>query len=151
MALPSSGTPSLVQAFGVLMSQAAQIKDGAQNTIAVLAAGPVNTGQIFSILDQLRGVLGSLNQYKNMAGLNVYVTAEVPGYAGTATDDIAVLVNAVQGSIDWVVANFPKDNTNTWILAYQLSADGSRVQRTFTTPQTAGLRTQLQNIVNAIA
>lgn len=150
MPIPSASTPSLTQAFGVLMSQTAQIKDGAANTITVLAAGPVNTGQVFNILDQLRGVLGSLNQYKNMAGLNAYMAAEVPGYAGTATDDIAALITAIQGAIDWVVTNFPKDSTNQWILAYGLAADGSRTQRNFSAAQTAGLRVQLQNIVNAI-
>jgi hypothetical protein len=149
MALPPALTQnSLAYALGVVQNYAAQAKDRATSAVAVMAASSVNTGFVFSLLDALNGLIANLNAVKATAGLDSYATAQVPGYASTMSSDITATVNAAQACIDWVVANFPV--SAPWLLALQLNADGSRTPRLFTSVQTAGLRTALQNLLATI-
>lgn len=151
MTLPPALTQnSLSYALNVVQNYAAQAKDRATSAVAVMAAGPVNTVFIFSLLDALAGLIANLNLVKNTAGLDAYATGQVQGYAGTMSSDIAATISAAQACIDWVTANFPKDSTNTWLLAQQLGGDGTRTYRAFTSAQTAGLRTALNNLLATI-
>lgn len=152
MALPPALTQnSLTYALGVVQNCAAQIKEHATSAIAVMAANPVDTNFVFNLLDQLNGVIANLNAVKNTVGLNAHATANVPGYAATMTTDITATVAAAQACIDWVVANFPRDTVaTTWLLGFQLNADGSRTARFFTSAQTAGFRTALTTLLLTI-
>lgn len=150
MALPSSTTPYLGQALIQMLGQAAGTKQQASDALATLA-GPVDTNWIFNALDVMRGAIANFNRFKAVGGLDSYATAQVPGYAGTMSADINTTIAAIQACIDWIVANFPKDSTNTWILAEQLVADGTRTPRSFTSVQTAGLQTRLQTLIATIA
>lgn len=151
MALPPALTQnSLAYALNVVQNYAAQAKDRATSANAVMAAGPVDTLFVFSLLDQLNGLIANLNAVKNTVGLNSYATTNVPGYAGTMTADITATVNAAQACIDWVTANFPKDSTAVFILCFQLNADGTRAPRSFSSAQTAGFRTALQSLLATI-
>lgn len=151
MTLPPSLTKnSLVYALNVTQNCAAQAKDRATSAVAVMGAGPVDANFVFSLLDGLAGLIANLNSVKNTAGLDAYATAQVPGYAGTISSDITATVNAAQACIDWVVANFPKDSTATFLLAQSLNADGTRTMRGFTSAQTAGFRTALNTLLATI-
>lgn len=145
MAFPSSTNNA---SLGVVLSQLQSTVDGikqkASTAVTVLAANNVNTAYVFSTLDQLSGVIGNLNTYKNVAGLNAYATANIPGYAGTLTTDIASVTSACQACIDWVVAN------TSGVVWYTLNADGTRAMATFTPTQTAGFRTALNTLVATI-
>lgn len=147
---PSLTSKSLAYALSVVQNYAAQAKDRGTNAVAVMAAGPVDTTFVFNLLDALNGLIAQLNTVKNTAGLDAYAAAQVPGYAGTMSNDITATVNAAQACIDWVVANFPKDSTATFLLAQSLNADGSRAMRSFTSVQTLGFRTALNNLLATI-
>lgn len=152
MAFPSAtNNATLGAVLAQVQAYAAGIKSSASAAVAVLAANSVNTAYVFLMLDQLSGVIGNLNTYKNVVGLNAYATANIPGYAGTLTTDIAAIITAAQACIDWIVANFPKDGTNTYILAYILNANGTRTMASFTSVQTAGLRTALNTLIATIS
>jgi hypothetical protein len=151
MTLPPSLTKnSLVYALNLTQNYAAQAKERATSAVATMAAGPVDTTFVFSLLDGLAGLIANLNSVKNTAGLDAYATAQVPGYAGTMSSDITATINAAQACIDWVVANFPKDSTASFLLAQSLNADGSRTMRSFSAAQTAGFRTALNNLLATI-
>lgn len=149
MSLPSSTTPYLGQALIQVLGQSAGIKAQATSALADLA-NPVNTSWIFNLIDVSTAAIFNFNRFKTVTGLDAYATAQVPGYAGTMTTDITATIAAVQACLDWIVANFPKDSTNTWILAQQLNADGTRSPRTFSSAQTAGLQTRLQTLIATI-
>lgn len=147
--------PALIQnslpfALATVQNYAAQAKERATAAVATMAAGSVDTAFVFNLLDALSGLIVNLNSVKALAGLDGYATGNVPGYSGTMTTDITATVNAAQSSIDWVVANFPKDNTATWLLAFGLSASGARTMRSFTSAQTAGFRTALNSLIATI-
>jgi hypothetical protein len=148
--LPVSTTPWLSQALTQVMGQAAGIKQQAIDGLALLQAGPVDSVWVFNAADVMRNTISNFNRFSGVTGLNAYATAQVPGYAGTMTADIAATVAATQSCLDWIVANFPKDTTATFVLAYILNADGTRTPRTFTTVQTAGLQTRLQALIATI-
>lgn len=152
MAFPSSALPAN-QAMASVLNQlqifAAGIKQQAASASATAAANSVNTAFIFSMLDQLSGVIATLNTYKSVAGLNAYATANIPGYAGTLTTDITAVINAAQACITWVSTNFPKD-AGGFIQAYTLNADGTRTMASFSTAQTVGLQTALNALVATI-
>lgn len=151
MTLPAALTQeSLPFALATVQNYAAQARERATGAVTTMAAGSVDTGFIFSLLDALSGLIVNLNSVKTLVGLDSYATGNVPGYSGTMTADIAATVNAAQASIDWVVANFPKDNTATWLLAFSLGANGSRTMRSFTSAQTAGFRTTLNSLIATI-
>jgi hypothetical protein len=147
---PALTSKSLAYALNTVQNYAAQAKDRATSAVATMAAGNVDTTFVFSLLDGLNGLIANLNAVKNTAGLDAYAAVQVPGYAGTMSSDITATVSAAQACIDWVVANFPKDNTATFLLAQSLNADGSRTMRSFSSAQTAGFRTALNSLLVTI-
>lgn len=140
----------MAYALSQVQNYAAQAKDRATSAVATMAAGSVDTTFVFSLLDAMAGLIAGLNAVKTTTGLDAYATAQVPGYTGTMSTDITATVNATQACIDWVVAHFPKDGTATYLLAQTLNADGSRTMRAFTSAQTLGLRTALNNLLATI-
>ena len=149
MTLPSSVNPYLGQALIQVLGQAAGVKQQATDALVQLA-GSVDSVWIFNAADVMRNTIANFNRFSGLAGLNAYATAQIPGYAGSMTADIAATVAATQSCLDWIVANFPKDTTATYVLAYILNADGTRTARTFTTAQTAGLQTRLNTLITTI-
>lgn len=145
---PSLSKNSLTFALNQVQNFAAQAKDRATNAVATMAAGPVDTTFVFSLLDALNGLIANLNAVKNTAGLDAYATAQVPGYAGTMSSDITATIAAAQACIDWVVTNFPA--SNGFLLGHSLNVDGTRVPRSFSSAQTAGFRTALNNLLATI-
>lgn len=151
MALPSSTNPWVGQALIQILGQAAGTKAQAAEALATLQAGPVSTTWVFNAIDQMKDAIDRFNKFKNITGLDAYATAQVPGYVGTLSADITTTQAAIQSCIDWCVTNFPKDSTNTWLLAFSMAADGTRTPRNFTTAQTAGLQTRLQAVIATVA
>lgn len=135
-------------AFALIVGNAQNIKAQAQNALASLQGGSVDSNFIFVMLDQLRNIISSLNSLKVIAGLDAYATAQ--GYTGSLVSDCTNCANAASTCIAWIVANFPKDSTLAFLLSHTLNADGSRTPRLFTPAQTAGLQTNLQAFIATI-
>jgi hypothetical protein len=152
MALPAGGTSgqALIAVLSTIQSAASAAKGAAQSYLVTLQGGTVDTTFIFGILDAARGFIATMNVYSGISTLNAFATSNVPGYAGTLTTDITASIAAAQAVINWIIANFPKDTTATWLLAYKLNADGTRTAATFTTAQTAGLQTLIQSFIATI-
>lgn len=150
MSFPSSSQPSLSTALTNVQGYASGVKLQATAAVAFMAANSITTDYVFSVLDRLAGVILTFQTYQNVTGLNAYATANIPGYAGTLTTDITAVISAAQAAIAWVTTNFPKDNTNTYVLAYKLNADGTRTPASFTSVQTAGFQTALNALVATI-
>ena len=147
---PASTRNSLAYSLQNVQNIAASAKIVATNAVATMAAGPIDTNYAFSLLNGLRNLIDVLDTSASTPGLDAYATAQIPGYLGTLSADIATTQAAAQACIDWVVTNFPKDSTATYILAYMLNADGTRTSRTFSAAQTTGFRTVLNNLIATI-
>ena len=84
-------------------------------------------------------------------GIVAYAQAQInnPTYDITATFN--AMMAAVQGVIDWMAANFPKDGSGNLLYVQWLGDGSGRIQYTgFTPAQTAGLRTAMTALVAAI-
>lgn len=149
MPFPSSATPH-AETLQIVRNHVRQVRDNAQGAIAAMAAGPVDTNYIVRLLADMSSLVVLADAWKAVPGIDAAATALWPSYAGTFTTDVASVQSAVQGAIDWVVTNFPKD-ANGWMLGFQLQANGTLSPRSFTVAQTAGLRTALQGVLNAVA
>lgn len=145
---PALSKNSLAYSLNAVQNVAAQAKDRTTSAVATMAAGPVDTIFVFSLLDALNGMIASLNAVKTTTGLDAYATAQVPNYAGTMSSDITATISAAQACIDWVVANFPANAG--FLLGQSLNVDGTRTQRNFTTVATAGFRTALNSLLATI-
>ena len=146
MAFPTG----LTQAEGLIgaKNQARWVKGEAQNAVALLG-GSVTSNQVFQMIDNLRSWVAYFNQVAAIPGIAAYAQAQ---YDNTGLDIVAeftTMVNNIQACVDWVVANFPSD-AGGFIEAYKLNADGSRTPATFTSAQTAGLTTALNNLIASI-
>jgi hypothetical protein len=149
MALPT-GT-SLPFVLYEIQNLAQSMKAEAQSAIATSAAGSVNSDWIFRFLDRFYQLGLALNTWSATPGLDAYARVNIAGYsAGTLTADIATTLTAGLAVIDWIVTNFPKDSTNTYVLAYQFNADGSRTPTEFSSELTVGLRDTLTAFVATV-
>lgn len=149
MPLPTSATPRLGGTLDGLLGQSSRAKNLAANSKAQLAAGPVTSDQIFSLLDNIRALIVQIDLYAGTSGIDAYATAQIPNYTGTITTEVATTRAALQACIAWVVSNFPV--ATTWLQSHQLNADGTRTPRNFSPAQTAGLQTALQGVLDTIA
>ena len=149
MALQTGATGlSPSEAYSQIRSQAQGIKTAAQAALASFQTNNVSTSYVFNVIDQLTGLINQLTTWSAVPGLNAYATAQ--GYTGTLTTDITACNTAAQACVNWIVANFPKDTTNAWILDRSLNADGSRTERTFAPGVTLGLQTLLSTFIATI-
>lgn len=149
MPLPNHDSPRLDQSLTQILGQGSRAKVLCAGARAQMMAGSVDATQIFALLDNLRAFIALIDAHSGTAGLNAYATAQIPGYAGTLTSDIATTRAALVACIDWVVANFP--TAGGYLQSHQINADGTRTQRSFTSAQTAGLRTELSAVLATIA
>ena len=139
------------QAQGLMMAmrQAAWIKQEAQSAVAMLQS-TVTANQIFQIVDNLRSPLQVFAQVAAIPGIAAYAQTQFNDPTYDVATEFTGMVNAVQGVVDWIVANFPKD-AGGFAQAYTLASDGSRTPATFTPAQTAGLTTAINNVISSIA
>lgn len=150
MAFPTTSTRNLA---GGVVAEAKAIKQQCQSAISALAAGPQSANAIIGLCQRLNA--SKVNVFVPAQGSSAVLAALASdlGLADAAAANSAIqgVVDAITGSIDWVVANFPTSGGSpSYILKDTLNADGSVSVRSFTSAQTAGLRTQLQGIVDAI-
>lgn len=155
MAFPSSnGTQgfTVAQALQLAQGVASIIKSQASNLSAQCAAGPVQASVILNLLTVLADAKLNLTKCAAVPGLATYAQAQT-GDANIATEFTA-MSSALDAVTQWVIANFPtgSDGTGTYLLVTQFTPDntGRTQQRTFTTVQTAGLKTVLDALVATI-
>ncbi len=150
MGVPSTTNYDVGTAVASVSALAASLKVQCANNITALQGGPVSADQIIGVLSSMSGQGDRIASLKATVGLNAQAQTQIPGYVGTMTSDITVLQTALQGVIDWVVNNIPKD-ANGFILIYTMTPTGSKIVRTFSPAQTTGLVTQLQALQATIS
>jgi len=146
MAFPTDSRDDLERAWNGVKGAAGQVKASALAVRTSSAAGPIEARAIVVLADQLANANDRLARYTVVPGLLAYVREQI----NSATFDVVAEYNAMLAQINatrtWIVNNFPKDASN-YLLYHTFGADGRIVQRTLTTAQTAGLRTQLDALL----
>ena len=140
--------PALPATLSLVQGTVASIISRAQNALATLQSGNVNAIFVANLLGQLNAAIAALSA-TNTTGLNAYATANIPGYVGTMSTDIATIVTALQACLTWVVTNYPQGGG--FLQDTSINAQGVITLRTFTPAQTLGLQTALQAVISSAA
>lgn len=148
MAYPAS-TSVPAQTLDAVDRLALNLKAFCQRRKAEMAAGNVPSTTIFDVVINLRSARSQLQAAASVPGIAAYAQAQKGNPSLDIVAEFTAMVNAIDGVVSWVVANFPKDGTGTYLLAQTMGAEGP-VDRQFSPAQTAGLRTALDSVINAI-
>lgn len=150
MGVPSTANYDVGTSVSSVSALAATIKSQCASYITALQGGPVSADAIIGVLANMSSQGDRLAALKATPGLNAQAQVQIPGYVGTMTNDITALQTELQGVIDWVVANMPKD-ANGFMLCYTMTPTGGKTVRTFSPAQTAGLVVELQSLQATIS
>lgn len=152
MAFPSdigSKQDDLSRAWASIRSIAGNIKT--QSTILrdTSAAGSIEASRIVSYSVNLANMREQLARFTAVPGLVAYVRTQVNDPTIDVVAEYNTMLIQLNATRTWIVNNFPKD-ANGYILYHQLDSNGKLVQRLLTPAQTAGLRSELTNLINTI-
>lgn len=148
MAFRSSNVLTQAQALADAMGMAASIK-GLLQSYATALAGNVTSDQVFQLVDNIRAVLVNFNRDAAVPNIAAYAQAQFNDSTYNVATEFTNMVNALNAVVSWVVTNFPKD-AGGFIQAYTINADGSRSPASFTSAQTGGLLTAVNNAIATI-
>lgn len=137
----------LATAYASVRSRATQAKKLASDSKALMLAGPVSGNVIRQLLDALITAKAELQTAAAVNGIVAYAQSQEGDPEYDVAAQFTTLVDACTGVISWIVANIP--TSGGYVQMETWSASGVSV-RTFSTAQTAGLRTQLDTIIAAV-
>lgn len=129
-----------------------QLKAGAESLKAATAAGPVPRSRVLSYEREIRSFRDRLVAIAAVSGMAAYVEGlpNTPANYDAAAEFTAMRTQ-IDATITWIRNNFPTNGTPPagTLLERTWGAEGP-TELTFTTAQTAGLRTQLDTLIAAI-
>lgn len=114
------------------------------------AAGPVQAHRIVALYDQLRRDAAHFRRIASTPGLADYARAQYADEGVDVAADFGAMTTAIDSAVAWILAALPRD-AGGYPALHEVAQDGSIVLRTFTSAQTAGLRTRLDAIIATIA
>ena len=152
MAFPAyNGTKQhLDEVLARVRSLAHTIKTSSQQLRDASAAGSIIARRIVNHCDSLAQINDQLNTLKAVPGIGDYAKEQFNDANIDIAAEFTAMQNALASTVSWIATNMPKETvTNRWLSVEEL-VDGKRVDRTLTTAQTAGLRTQLDALIATI-
>lgn len=154
MVYPTSRLRAVVaRAFTNADSTAIRLRSFAGGLDGELAAGSVTATRILDdLLAELRSSRVVLIASRDTSGILAYAREQFDDITIDLPTEFTALIAAIDAVITWIVDNFPTGSpgAGNYLERYQLATDGALTDRTFSTVQTIGLRTQLQALFAAI-
>lgn len=153
MAFPSaSGTKQFVHAdtWQASRNTASTVKQRSQTVRNASAAGPISAKDIIDLATILADADAFFATAAAVPGIQAYVRNQIDDQTFDLAANFTAMRNEIQATVTWIKNNFPKDLINNWLFALTFTAEGRFQWRTLTTAQTAGLRTQLDNLIATI-
>lgn len=145
MAFPTSSA-TLSVGLARAQSQASAIKRIAQNNYETMAAGPVSASFVITLLDNLKGARSVFDAAGNLPGMAAYAQEQL---GQDVTADFVAMVSEIDTVGSLIVSALPKDGSG-YLLLETIDAQGNRTERTFTSAQTSGVRSALQDLIATI-
>jgi hypothetical protein len=130
-------------------SRALKIKSYCQNLRNASAAGPIQSGQILSVFQALRQDRAALVTASSTPGLAQYAKDQKNNQTLDVVAEFNGMIAAIDQVVSWITTNFPKDAATQCLLERTLGSEGP-IEVTFTSAQTAGMRTQLDSLIATI-
>jgi hypothetical protein len=140
-------TDSLAKILSDVDTLAIQLKAFCTAQIARTAVGSVESSLVLGIWLRLRAARAQFVAAQNTAGIGAYAQT-VKGGTVDVVAEFAAMIAAIDDAAGWITTNFPSDASG-YLLARQFGTD-ALTDRQFAPVATAGLRSSLQGIVDAI-
>lgn len=125
------------------------VKLNAQNVRTLSAAGTLTSSNVLQLSQFLADSKVEFQRVSSVPGLAAYAQNQVNDPLLDIALEFTNMVNALDATIGWIVANFPKD-AGGFLLAQTILANGRPQDRVFTVAATATFRTQLDALIAAI-
>lgn len=134
----------------VLQKTIQQIRTIKQNVNAVItesAAGPIKAIDVLHLSDYLARKKFDLQSVMSPE-LDAYARLYFDDPAFNASVEIQNIITNIDSTIQWIIANFPNTNGNLHVV--KILGDGQKAPVTWSSAQTAPMRTVLQSLTDAI-
>lgn len=152
MPFPSnSGTRAedLEAAWAEARRTATNIKQICTQIISGQLSGALSSTHLLNVLSQFVSMRQRLQAVAALPGIGAYAQAQINEPGTDIVAEFQTMTTALGTTIDWIVANFPKD-AGGYLLASQFDAQGRTVDRTFSTAALTTFRTQITALVATI-
>ena len=149
MAFPGTNLYTLNDAFTGLRMLASQIRQQSLSLRSSSAAGPTGFPSILAYLQSLKAQRAKLATLAAVPGLAAYAQAQLGNSIDIAAEYTAML-GGIDGCVTWMITNIPKDGSS-YLLGAQMDGSGNVTDRTFTSAELAGFRTQLDALIATIS
>lgn len=126
------------------------LKRYCQQVRADAAAGPIQSGRILSTFQSLRFDRAALASAAATPGLAQFARDQKNNQALDVVAEFNTMMAAIDNVTSWISTNFPTD-PGTGALLERTWGPDQPIERTFTSAQTAGFRTQLDTLIATIA
>jgi hypothetical protein len=147
MAFPSTADP-LSRALLDVQTEARSLKQYVTDVRAQCAAGPVSANLIVELYLRLVQANTRFTAAAAVTGLGQYAKDQFSNQALDVVAEFTAMSTAVVACGTWIINNMPKD-AGGYLLKDQLTPAGVSV-RSFTSAETAGLRTQLDALLATV-
>lgn len=150
MAFPSSGgtTKSLGDIWNQVRGLAANTKSAATQLRASAAAGPVTAIRILEFFAELSSAKASFQVAAGIPGLVEYAKNQLGNTNLDIVLEFNTMVSEIDRTIQWGITNLPQAGGFVQVLT--LPASGVYTWRTFSSAESAGLRTRLDALIATI-
>lgn len=152
MAFPASGGSR--QDLGDVLIRvryaARRIKNIAQDLRTASAAGPILARRPVVVMEELSELRAQLVTLAAVPGLAVYAQDQFGDANLNIVTEYTAMRNALDAVVSWITGAIPKDSVSgRWLLIEEI-VSGQRVDRTFSSAETAGMRTVLDALIATI-
>lgn len=136
------------EAYRLVKGAATQLRVNCAGFISTLAASGADYQYLKGIVRTLQRADNQFNTLKTTPGLADYAAAQENDTAYDVVAEFTTMQGAITSVLSWMDANVP---TSVTVASPSAWTDNDIITTAFTPAQTAGLRTQLQGVVDAIS
>lgn len=142
---------NLSSAWTSARSIAGNIKTRALNISAQSQAGTLQAASILDFVAYLADAKAELTRISGLQGISTYAQEQLADPTLNIATEYNALIAALDNTVSWVIANFPKSVEGYLLVqTFAVENNGRTISRTFTTEETATLRTVLDSLIVAI-
>lgn len=149
MAFPAS-VEIQAEALSRLRNAALELKRSAQRDQDKMADGPVTAADILTTLNRAKSAIEVFDVVAVIPGIEPYAQAQYDDSNLDLTAEFSSMRSAAVNARDWIVNNLPADSDG-YLLLQTVDDMGNLSWRSFTSQETAGLRTKLQTIIDSVS
>jgi hypothetical protein len=142
---------TLAQRFNDFMLNAKNFKIYLKEGIAVMKDNNISSNQILNLMSEVSGIAGNLASLRADPNVNAYALEQLyvdPDSGYNFIEESDDLLDAMQGLIDWVANNFPK-NEDGYILKDRI-INGDIQVRAWTPQETTDLVATMNVIIDIL-